>query len=283
VSNALAVVAATAWACSDYIGGIASRKLRSATLTLYAQSLSVILLVPAALFFGGSPTWSDIGIGAAAGCFNVVGYILMVDGISKSRIGPVIATASVTSVLLPVAGGVLLLGDHLSAFAWLGIAMAVLGTSVVSWETDAETGSRWSRSAFDANVVKFGMGSGAAFGIMFTLLSLVNENAGLWPVLAMRLSIPLVYAYARANNSPTSPEKQAFLYGGLVAVTGTSALCCFSVAVRDGSLPVVSAIATTSPVLTVIIAHYLRAERTTRLQMTGVLVAISGVILLTLY
>jgi drug/metabolite transporter (DMT)-like permease len=278
VGTALAIYAALAWALSDYFGALFSRKLKSPTVTFYAQALSLMIIVPLAFVIGGSLSREVVLYGLAGGCLNIVAFCLMMEGTRRGRITAVIPTCAVVNALVPIAFGIAT-GDALSGLAYAGISLAVMGTALSASEvSDAKS---WRRN-FDKEGLLFGIASGFGFGLLFVLLGATDENAGIWPVVAMRLAIPLLVPIARWNHAPLRPTRLTLKAGIAIAFTGSTALAAFTMAAHQAPLAVISAIAATSPAGSVLIAHFTHAERTTKLQMIGVALAVTGTITLAL-
>jgi drug/metabolite transporter (DMT)-like permease len=278
VTTALAIYAALAWALSDYFGAHYSRKLKSPTLTFYAQVLSLLIIIPLAVAVGGSTSWNVLLYGVAAGCLNVMSFCLLMEGTRRGRIGAVIPTSAVVNAILPISFG-LLTGDVLSGFALAGIALAVTGTALSASEVSGT--ESWRRS-FDKEGLFFGICSGIGFGVMFILLGQTGKDAGIWPVVAMRLAIPLLLPVARWSEAPLRPSRLTLKAGVCIAITGSTALAAFTLASHTGPLSVVATIAATSPAGSVVIAHLLHTERTTKMQMLGVALAVAGTVTLAL-
>lgn len=276
MTTALAIYAALAWALGDYFSARFSRQMKSPALTLYAQLCSLVLIVPMAFIIGGSFSTAVLLLGFSAGCLNVVSFCLMMEGTRRGRIGAVIPTSAVVNAILPVTFGIAT-GDALSGIAYAGIALAIIGTALSASEVSDTTS--WRRT-FDKEGLFFGVTSGIGFGMLFILLGQTDSNAGIWPVVAMRFALPLIIPIARQTNAPLRPTKTALKAGATMAFMGSTALAAFTLASHTGPLSVIAAIAATSPAGSVVIAHLLHTERTSRLQMTGVVLAIAGTVTL---
>lgn len=268
----LALVAAISWTFGDYASALAARRFTSIAVITWSQTVGMVLLLPVALAFGGSPAPADIALGLAAGILNFGGWALMAEGMRGGRIGVVIPTSSVVGALIPVAIGVAL-GDALNGVAVAGIVAAIAGSALAASEEHFH---------FDVRALVFGGTSGIAFAIMFVVLSQTNDDAGIWPVFIMRTTVPVVFLTAYLRKVDVRPTRDLVTISTLVVLGGTIALPAYTLAAREGPLSVVTTIATTSPAGTVLVAHFLGHERTNKLQMIGVILAVFGIILLTL-
>ena len=108
------------------------------------------------------------------------GLLMLYAGYAKTSIGIVGPVTAVTGVVLPVAVGIAI-GDKVVGAAVLGIGMGILAVVLIGWKP--ETGGRHTAST----AVLYGLGAGAGFGIMATMLGLTPEGAGLLPVIPTRV------------------------------------------------------------------------------------------------
>lgn len=230
-----------------------------------------------------APTGVDLVLGAVGGCVNAFAYALLVEGMRRRTMGAVIPPSAVAGALLPVIVGVGM-GDILSWVGTLGIVAALSGAALASSEpreTESTDGEPWWRR-FDSVALAFGVTSGLGFGLMFVLLSLTAEGAGLWPIVAMRASIPLLLLLARLKGVSLAPTREVIRLSFGTSLAAATAIACFTVAARRGPLSVVTAIASTSTAGTVVVAQVIGHERMSRVQLIGAVIAVVGVVLLTL-
>jgi drug/metabolite transporter (DMT)-like permease len=282
MTTLLALAAALGWAAGDYMSGRTGRVIGSITLTFYMQIWGFILILPLAIIVGGDPSVSDLLIGLGAGILNAFSFVTLIEGMRRSRMGAVLPLSAVSSALLPVVVGVAF-GDVLSWLAVAGIISAITGAALASSDEETEkdvTKKRWTRS-FDSSALIFGVSSGLGFGIMFSAVSFTSDDAGLWPLIAMRGAMPVMYLLARIKRAPVAPTRERITRSFTASSVAVLAMMCFYLASRRGPLSIVAAIAATAPAGTVVIAHWLGHERTTAVQMTGVVAAIAGVVILT--
>lgn len=282
MTASLAIISALGWALSDFLGGHAARKIGSMNLTFYMQVWIFVMILPTALAIGGSPSTNDLLLGAFGGCINAAAYALLVEGMRRRPIGAVIPPSAVVTALVPVGVG-LGTGDVLPWMGILGVLFALGGAAVASSSIadDSYSSTRSWYQRFDSVALAFAVSSGVGFGLMFVLLSMTSEDAGLWPIVAMRASIPLLLALSIVKRVPLHPSREIVRRSFTTSVAAGIGIACFTVAARRGPLSIVAAIASASPAGTVAIARFFSHEPTTRVQLVGSVVAVAGVVVLT--
>jgi drug/metabolite transporter (DMT)-like permease len=282
MSIVFALFAMSGWATSDYLGGITARKIGSSVLTFYTQIFGAFFLLPVLAIAGGRLIGHDMWLGMLGGVFNAIAFILLMEGITKRRIGSVIPVSAVAQTLLTVTVGVID-GDSLNWASGLGIILAIFGVVLVSSEKTREpTETRKTKRTFDLVALGYGIGSGILFGCMFVVVAHTSKASGVWPVISMRSSIVVIYAFCRINSTSVRTGVNGIVWAAITAATGTLALAAYATGVRIGSLAIVSTIGSTSPAGTVAIAHFIGHERVSRSQSLGVLVSVIGVVLLSI-
>ncbi|MEV2235444.1 hypothetical protein AB0H69_43780 [Streptomyces phaeochromogenes] len=83
----------------------------------------------------GSASFADYGWGALSGVGTGVGVAFLYRAMSQGAMSVVVPVSDVGAVALPVLVGVTLLGEHLSAPVWVGIAAVLPALWLVSQDT----------------------------------------------------------------------------------------------------------------------------------------------------
>jgi drug/metabolite transporter (DMT)-like permease len=181
---------------------------------------------------------------------------------------------ALVSAALPVAVG-LLEGEHLSAAAVAGMALALVAVVIVSGGSDIH-GARPSTTAL---VLAFG--AGAAIAVQLICLHQAPSGSGVAPLLAGRaVSSAVVVGAAvllRAQLGATRPSLPASAAAGALDSLANFA---FLLAVRHGDLAVVAVITALYPAATVLLARAILGERLGRTQLAGLGLAAVAVSLL---
>ena len=129
--------------------------------------------------------------------------------------------------------------------------------------------------------------AGAGIGTILIVLKFSPSNSGLASVLVMRLvsagllNLLLLATWLRSRKSNGSTPKSIiagkFWWAVIAAgIFDSSANIFFTLALRSGSISVVSVLTALYPLGTIILARLILKERIARIQMFGVLLALSG-------
>ncbi|MFC6936999.1 EamA family transporter [Actinomadura yumaensis] len=101
-------------------------------MALVGQVGGLMLTLCVAPWVPASAGAADLGWGALSGVGTGVGMVFLYRGLSRGAMSVVVPVSAVSGVALPVAVGVVLLGDRPSVPAWVGIAVTVPALWLVS-------------------------------------------------------------------------------------------------------------------------------------------------------
>jgi drug/metabolite transporter (DMT)-like permease len=279
---ALALAAAFAYGLSDFLGGLAARRLHFlavallATASATAVTLIAAVAMPALRIDGIALAW-----GAASGLGSALGGMMLFRGLGRGRMAVVAPLSSLGAAVLPILVGVLL-GDRPSATVWLGIAVALPAIWLVSRPAEDATASieavaPTARPRIDPDVVD-GLLAGAGFGLLFVGLDAAGDAAGLWPVVAGEFAAIAVLAVIAlgAGTMRTRPSGPIRSDVGLALIAGLlsgAAATAYFLATHDGLLSVVAVLASLYPAVTVVLAATVLRESIGRWQLVGLAAA----------
>ena len=269
----LALLSSALWGVADFLGGTASRRLRALVVVGLSQGAALLVLVPLVLVAGERP--ASVWAGVGAGALGVVGLGAFYTALARGTMGVVAPIAALGAVLPVVAG--LVQGEQPSGLQLAGIAVAVVGVVLAS-------GPELSGGASPLPLVLAGIAA-VGFGMVAVLLAEGSEGGGAGAVLVvlvvMRctsvLLLAALWAAARVPLAAGRGDARALVAVGLFDV---GANACFAVAAQSGLLSVVGVLASLYPVVTVLLARQLHAERLAPVQVVGVGGALLGVALL---
>jgi drug/metabolite transporter (DMT)-like permease len=190
--------------------------------------------------------------------------------------GVVAPLASVVGVIVPVLAG-LVVGERPSTLAVAGIVVGLVAITVVAAGGVKEAGTRGVTVAGPL----LGLLAGLAFGIFFVALDLTPPGSGLWPLVAGRLvSVPLlglIVALAGQQLPRRPAVPMVALSGGLDMLANI----LFLLATRAGLLTISALLASLYPVVVVVLARQLLAERLRGPQIVAVVLALLAVAVIT--
>ncbi len=273
----LALGAAAFYGAGDFVGGLAARRNAVLTVALGAQLSGLLLLLVALPFLGPAiVTTADVANGAVAGVFGGLGLVVVYRSLAKGPMSVVAPTTALSASTVPVLVG-LALGERpgLAVIAGIGVAFAA-----VALITREERGDHPVARRAAVRALLPALAGGAIFGLFFVFLHRTGSDAGVWPLLAARLtSVPVLAFLVLARRTPVRPDAALL---GAVLVSGVldmAANILFLLASRHGMLAVVAALTGLYPAATVVLAQTRLGERMAPVQLTGLGVAALAAVL----
>lgn len=275
VGIGLALLCALSYGAGDFVAGLMSRRMHYARVGAIVQASSLVAVGLALPFTGGAPTMDALGWGAVSGLGSGVGSVALYRGFARGQMSVVGPLSGAGSAAIPVVAG-LLLGDRPSAVTLAGVVLVVPAIWLIS-----SSGGGVGRRGLVEGAVD-GILAGAGFGTLFLALAQAGEDGGLWPVFAGQVvSFVLIAGFAavsaRGVDKLVRPWRTRLGAVG-AGVLGAMATVAYLVSTRYGLLVVVSVLAALYPGITVLLARYLLHERSSRVQIVGLVVAAVAVV-----
>lgn len=275
----LALLSSLLWGTADFLGGVATRRLPGPSVVGVSQLIALIALVPVAVLTGALDTPTAYVVpGVLAGLVGTAAIGAFYQALATGTMG-IVAPVAALGVVLPVAFG-LVRGDAPSVPQLLGIAVAVAGVVLAS-------GPELSGGA-GARPLLLALGAAAGFGVVFVLIA-EGSRGGAGAVVMTLVTMRLTSVVARGALLLATARTRGLDLGvrrgdlPLLAATGlgdVGANACYAVATRGSLLSVVAVLGSLYPVVTVLLARRLLAERLRPVQIAGVGAALLGVVLL---
>jgi drug/metabolite transporter (DMT)-like permease len=266
----LALLGAFTYGAGDFLGGLATKRIRESVGVVAVSSIvGVALIIVALTFTSGDATAADMAWGAGAGVAGGLGVMIFYRALAAGVMSIVAPVTAVTSTAIPVAAG-LALGERPSALALAGVALAIVAVALLSRETP---GAREQGAPLRV-VLPSALLAGVGFGGFFVLIDQTGDDAGLWPLVASRsTTLVLVTLIALATHRSLGIPR-----GARAATVGTGVLdmaanTFFLLATREGLLALVSVIVSLYPASTIALAQIVLGERLERHQVVGVVAA----------
>jgi drug/metabolite transporter (DMT)-like permease len=269
----LALGAAIAYGLSDFIGGVAARRASVWPVALTAclgASLGTVVL---AMVVDGDASRADMSWGLLGGLGSGMGTVFLYRGFARGRMGVVAPVSAVGAALLPAALAVST-GERPAALVWAGMVAALPGIWLVSREpAPANAGASSAAGLVD------GVLAGVGFGLLFSALGQVREEAGFGPVLATQVvSMLSVVGAARLLGGDPTPRLGADWWGLGAGLLATLAVVGFMLARQQGLLSVAAVLTSLYPAATVLLATLLLHEKMHRSQSIGLLLCATSVV-----
>ncbi|WBB85919.1 EamA family transporter [Micromonospora sp. WMMC264] len=269
----LAAVSALAFGTADFSGGKASRWADPIAVTVVSQMLSLPLLVVLVLVVPGTPSALDLGWGLLAGVAGAGGVMLLYRALATGVMAVVAPVTAITAAIVPIVAG-LLLADSPGAVALGGAGLAVVAIALVS------LGERGAARRVSGRVLAMALAAGLLFGVFFALLGQADESAGMWPVLAVRVSsVAFGLALAARTGTRLRLGRRVLGWAAAAGLLDSAANALFLAAAGRGHLSVVAAVASLYPASTVLLALAVDRERLRPVQLAGLGFAAAALVL----
>lgn len=274
LAPALALLSAALWGSADFLGGLLSRRLAAAAVVAASQLVGLVAVLTAAVLTGaaaGPLDWLPWSV--AAGVAGTTGLVSFYAALASGTMGVVSPIAALGAVV-PVVIGVLA-GERPSPLQVVGIVVALLGAAAASGPE--------LRGATGARPVVLAAVAGVGFGLALYLIGIGSQTSPLMTLVGMRaasVTVFLVAAVALRTTGGIGPRQLAPI--AVVGLADAGANLAFGVASTMGLISVTAVLSSLYPVVTVLLARAVLAERLAQVQQVGVTAALAGVLLISL-
>ena len=271
MTAAAALLASVAWGVADFLGGLKSRVVPTIVVLLLAQVSGVLAISLVVAIAGNAPPATALWA-VLAGIFGTVGLGAFYRGMAVGSISVVAPIAAVGAVV-PVAFGIAT-GDAVSGLQLLGFALALAGVAAASFE-------RQPGQVRLAAGVPWAIAAVIGFGGYYVPMHAASEQDFLWAALVFRSTVfVLAFAAWLVVRPPIAAARGHLGAIALIGLFDTAGNALFAAASSLGEVSVVSVLATLYPVTTVALAALYLGERLDRVQLAGVVSALTGVVLI---
>jgi len=263
---------------ADFFGALSSRKLRPLLVTLFSGLSGLVFLLIVSPIFGLPANPDAIFWGTLAGLGSAVAITALYASLAIGPISILSPLGAVMSALIPMFFGVLFKGEQFTTAGWLALVGIVVAVGLVGFipSDDIRLPS--------AKGLLLGLTAGTFIGLILIFINQAPADSGLTPVVLMRavsagtIGVFVSISFLIRKNF----DKKEFAIGSkiwlVVALTGildSSANVFFLFAMRHGSLTVVSVLTALYPLGTLILARIILKEKIAKVQLAGVLLALS--------
>jgi drug/metabolite transporter (DMT)-like permease len=274
IAFAISLASGLSWGISDFMGGLQTRRLSALGVLAVSQPAGLVLAAAALPVLGTDPlSTADVAIAAGAGIAAVAGLGAFYTAMAVGTIS-VVAPIAALGVVVPVAVG-LVRGEEPAAVQLAGLAPAVAGVVLLSYEEDPKHGSIARRSILLAGLSALG------FGLFFTGLDAAAGDEPGWTIVSARvggvMAVLVGLAVVRPGLSGLGRAAPVLVAIGAFDVLANA---LFAVASTKGLLPVVAVGGSMYPAFTIALAHLVLGERLSRPQRLGITLALAGVLLI---
>jgi drug/metabolite transporter (DMT)-like permease len=274
VALGLALGASIAWGGSDFLAGLAARRLPVLTLLVLSQGAGLLLLLALLALAGqAAPPAQAVAVAAGAGLCEMLGFAALYRSLA---IGPMSVVAPVASLaaIVPVAFGVAA-GERPAPLVAIGLAMAVACGALVALEHDPD-GRRGRRIAPGAALAAL---AALAFGLFFVATNAASDSGGVaWTVAVNRgTSFAVLAAVVLVGRRGLAYQATDLRPAAIIGLLDAAANALFALALTRGLTSTIGVIGSLYPVTTVALAAIVLHERPRALQSRGVAGVLVGI------
>ncbi len=274
----LALLSSLAWGVADVAGGVATRRVgspRTLALSYPAGALAITLfaltIVPGTI--DSTVLWISIYTAVA----GTIAMVLLYGALAIGPMGVVSPLTAVGGAAVPVVVGIAR-GESVTVLIVIGMVLAVIAVVLVSRESGPH-----------ARVTLKGLllsgGAGLFIGLYLVGLGTAPDDSGIWVAALSRwwssiamVTVALIVILRRRS---TSRARYPWLLAVSAGVLDASANALFNLAAQGGELLVVAVIGSLYPAATIVLAHFVLHERMSRIQWSGVVLALAAAVALT--
>jgi uncharacterized membrane protein len=277
----LALTSAVLYGSADFFGGLTARRANTIATVVWSQFAGLVLLLLVLPFLPATTVSSrDWFWGFVAGLSGGIGVAFLYRALAVGTMAVVAPTTAVIAAIIPVLFA-FAIGERLRPMTFAGVALAVVAIFLVSRPASPETAdANKSRKGFPPG---FGLAlfSGILVGVFLLSLARTSTAAGMWPLVAARISsISLFAVIALVAKRTLRMDRTASATATLGGALDMAANAVYMTAARIGPLSIVVTLASLYPASTVILARIVLKEQLSRTQIAGIISALAAVILI---
>lgn len=270
----LALGSSIAYGLTDFLGGLAARRIPVLLLGSITQPLGLLLLLCFLPFVDG--VWSQQVLiwGVVAGLGGAAAYICLFRALAIGPMSVASPLSALLAVILPVAAGIFF-GERLPVVAWVGIGLGIAAVFMVSQvHEDAP-------HPVTARMLWLAAGAGVFIAIFLVALERSPSDSGILPLVVIRVvTSVLLLALALGAGVVRRPPRDALVLGTTSTLLDVVATFLFLLATREGLLAIVAVITALYPAATVVMARFTLKEHLQGVQRAGLALAAVSVSLL---
>jgi drug/metabolite transporter (DMT)-like permease len=269
----LALGASLTWGLADFFGPLQGRALGVLRTLVYVQVGGLVGIAVMVAVRGKGLEDSAAFLALPAALSGTLGLFAYYRGIAVGAISIVAPIAGV-SAMVPVIVGIAS-GDRPSVWQLLGMASALIGVFLAALEPRRVRTTRFAAGAGLALLAAVG------FGGYFPFMHAAGDADFWWASLLFRMMSTSVILAAVAVERPSLAVPRSRV--PLLALVGLGDMfgnLLFAAASSSGLVSVTSVLASLYPIVTVVLARIVLAERVARSQEAGIVLTLAGVALI---
>jgi drug/metabolite transporter (DMT)-like permease len=277
----LALASAVLYGSADFFGGLTARRANTIATVVWSQFAGLVLLLLVLPFLPAATVSSRDWIwGFVAGFTGGIGVAFLYRALAVGTMAVVAPTTAVIAAMIPVLFA-FATGERLRPLTFVGVALALLAIFLVSRPPSIQPSK--GEKAAGGLPPGFGLAllSGISVGIFLLSLARTSMAAGMWPLIAARISsVSLFVIIAFATKRTLRMDRIAAGTATLGGALDMAANAVYMTAARIGPLSIVVTLASLYPASTVLLARWILHEHLSRAQIAGIASALLAVVLI---
>ena len=279
MASLLALLSSVLWGTADFEGGRLSKKHAPIAVLGFSQVVGLLFGITVVVISGdsGAQAFGDGGYfipGICAGFLGYFGLICLYAGLASGSMG-VVSPISALSAVVPLSYS-LMHGDSLSRITSIGIVLALVGAFCAS-------GPELSQG-LPIRPLLLAIGAACGFGTSLTFISIGSQTSPLMTMVTMRaatfiVTIAIALRY-RTLGGFSKSEYPSLIFMGIADFLANLLL---GIACTKGSVSVAMVLSSMYPIATAILAFRFLRERLHRIQYVGIVLAVSGIALISAF
>lgn len=273
-----AALSGLVWGTGDFAGGKATQRTAALTATVLSKAASLPVLGLYLVLLPATVRPASLGWAVVAGAFGMAGMIVFYRALAGGAMAVVAPVSAVTAAVVPLVIG-LVIQKPPGPLALTGAVCAIVAIALVSMApSDGAT-------KVDSRLIGLALAAGAGFGLFFVFLNQAGAaaggKAGLWPILAAHSAALTLggVLWLRNRKAMVLPHGVTLAWIVSAGVLDMTANVLYLLAAQGGLLSVVAPIASLYPVTTVLLAMLVDHERMRPVQLAGLGLAATALVL----
>jgi drug/metabolite transporter (DMT)-like permease len=277
----LALASAVLYGSADFFGGLTARRANTIATVVWSQFAGLVLLLlvlpflPPTTVSGRDWIW-----GFVAGFSGGIGVAFLYRALAVGTMAVVAPTTAVIAAMIPVLFA-FAMGERLRPLTFLGVALALFAIFLVSRPPATQTSNEKKARGSLPPGFALALFAGISVGVFFLSLARTSTAAGMWPLIAARISsITLFVIIALFTKRTLRMDRTATATATLGGALDMAANAIYMIAARIGPLSIVVTLASLYPASTVILARVVLKEHLSWAQLAGIGCALIAVLLI---
>ena len=261
---------------ADFFGALASRKINAMLVTLVSGFSGLVFLLLMTPIFGMKLDASSMFWGGLAGVVSAIAITALYASLAIGPISILSPLGAIMSALVPMAFGLIFQGEQFSTIGVLALVGILIAVGLVGFVPGNDV------RLPSAKGLALGLTAGTSIGVLLICIDQAPADSGLTPVVFLRMfsmvgiGLMILVSLARGNKiSAKGITSKSWQATALAGVLDSSANVLFLAGMRLGELSVVAVLTALYPLGTIVLARIFLKEKIAKVQLAGVLLALS--------